>query len=85
MVRVLAREHPAELPDLLRELQALHDRLGRKPTPDGKGWTMAADFEVPADEQKSALERIVGPAVLQEASDSFRDGKRRKKATAGGG
>jgi hypothetical protein len=79
-VRFLYREHPKELPALLAELQALHDRLGRTPTPDGKGWTMAAEFEVPAGEQKGAIERIVGSDAFAQAADSFRGAKRGKKA-----
>ncbi|MSR48136.1 MAG: hypothetical protein EXS13_13935 [Planctomycetes bacterium] len=78
-MRFLMRHYDAQLPSLLFEFQARRDVLGRIPTGSGKDWTMAADFELPADEQQKAFDRRVAPGVLAQAADWFRQGDHWKK------
>lgn len=80
-VRFLAKHHGDRLPGLLREFNARRDVLGRVPTGDGKNWTMAAEFELPADEQARLLAEQVAPDALQQAADWFRQGANWKKPT----
>jgi hypothetical protein len=78
-IRFLVQHYDAQLPSLLMEMQAKRDVLGRVPTGDGKNWAMAADFELPADEQGKALEKLVTPDALKQAADWFRQGPNWKK------
>lgn len=78
-VRFLARHHGERLLPLLREFNAQRDVLGRVPTGDGRNWTMAADFELPAEEQARLIAETVAPDALQQAADWFRQGSNWKK------
>jgi hypothetical protein len=80
-VRFLARHHGERLPALLREFNARRDVLGRVPTGDGRNWTMAADFELPAEEQERLIGELVATDALQQAADWFRLGANWKKPT----
>ena len=79
-IRFLGQHHAAELPKLLVALHQLREKLGRVASEDGKSWTMAAEYELPAAEQKSAIERQVAPTAFEQASDWFRLGKKWKPA-----
>ncbi len=80
-VRFLAQHHGASFPSLLREFDARRAVLGRVPTGDGRNWTMAADFELPEQEQASAIAQLITPDALQQAADWFRLGPNWKKPT----
>jgi hypothetical protein len=79
LVRYLTQFEPGKLSHVLSELHDLREKLGKKPNADGKGWTMSPDYDVPADEQKGAIERLVAADVLAQASDYFRVGRSWKK------
>ena len=81
-VRFLVRHHGERLPALLREFDAQRAVLGRVPTSDGRNWTMAADYELPAEDQQKAIEQLVAPDALQQAADWFRLGASWKKPAA---
>ncbi|MBL8843242.1 MAG: hypothetical protein JNL90_17105 [Planctomycetes bacterium] len=81
-VRFLVRHHGERLPALLREFDAQRAVLGRVPTGDGKNWTMAADYELSAEEQQKAVVQLVAPDALQQAADWFRLGASWKKPAA---
>ncbi len=80
-VRFLAKHHGDRLLPLLLEFNARRDALGKVPTADGRHWTMAADFELPAEEQARLIAELVAPDALQQAADWFRQGASWKKPT----
>src|SRR5262245_33668654 len=86
MVRFLVTTYPKETPKLLQAFQILREKLGRKEDPGGTqewtSWTIAADFELAAADQKSLLDKIISPDALAQASAYFRDGKDWKKSFA---
>ena len=85
-IRFLVSNYPKETPKLLQEFQLLREKLGRKEDPGGSAewtsWTIAADFELGAADQKPLLDRIISPDALAQASAFFRDGKDWKKTFA---
>jgi hypothetical protein len=86
MARFLAAWDPYSFSKLLLDLHEMRERLGRKPTPDGKGWTMAADFELSAADQLGALKKDVSADALDQASEYFRLGRKwQRSPTAKGG
>ena len=78
-IRFFVQHHGAQLPALLMELQAKRDVLGRVPTGDGKNWAMAADYELPAEEQGKLIGQLVAADALRQAGDWFRQGANWKK------
>jgi hypothetical protein len=83
-IRFLVSNYPKETPKLLQEFQLLREKLGRKEDPGGSAewtsWTIAAEFELGASDQKSLLDKFISVDALAQASAFFRDGKDWKKS-----
>lgn len=78
-MRFLVQHYGTELPGALEQFQMRRDALARVPSADGKSWTMAADFELAAEEQGRILADTIAPDVFAQASDWFRQGANWKK------
>jgi hypothetical protein len=85
-IRFLAENYPKQLPELLADLQATREKAGRKADPGGSqawsSWSIPADFELSAEQQKALFDQHLAPDALEQASTYFREGKDWKKVYA---
>jgi hypothetical protein len=85
-LRFLVQNYPQQLPTLLQDFELTREKLGRKTDPGGTqewtSWSIAADFELSAEEQKGLIEKEIAPEAMAQASAFFRDGKDWKKTFA---